>query len=412
MLDQLRFDPNASVKSKIQVAEAFVRIGRSSDAEVMFNQLRFDLDASVESKIQVAEAFDRMGRSHEAQAMLDQLRFDPDASVKSKIQVAEAFVRIGRSSDAEVMFDQLRFDLDASVESKILVAEAFNRVGRLDEANTILDQLRFEAAGTRPTHLRRDDHLATSDDDNKNGPSANVPVQDSTGNEVERTQSTPVESRTDIGTSAQQPLITRGRTFSFHRTATEEELCLEVQTYATVLARLFRLPDPGDFCVAIFGFWGRGKTFLLEQTAKVINVGFTAETEGYETIFFSAWKYPSRPEVWIHLYETVFQRLRNVGWWKSLAYVIRAGIVRHRKTRLFMIWGALMFSALPKGGMIKGIETYFRGLEWSVALGAVIFCVIFAWKLWKTTFVLEHGFFKAPRHSEKLGLQATILPRY
>ncbi|MEY2482836.1 MAG: hypothetical protein QOK24_1364 [Verrucomicrobiota bacterium] len=30
---------------------AFVRIGRSSDAEVMFDQLRFDLDASVESKI-------------------------------------------------------------------------------------------------------------------------------------------------------------------------------------------------------------------------------------------------------------------------------------------------------------------------------------------------------------------------
>jgi hypothetical protein len=58
--------------------------------------------------------------------------------------------------------------------------------------------------------------------------------------------------------------------------------------------------------------------------------------------------------------------------------------------------------------MIEGIETYFWGLEWSVGLGAVIFCVIFGWKLWKTTFVLEHGFLKAPRHSEKLRLQATI----
>jgi hypothetical protein len=104
----------------------------------------------------------------------------------------------------------------------------------------------------------------------------------------------PAESKATTEPISRQP-VARGQALSFQRTATEDELCLSVQAYAKILARLFRLPDPSDFCLAIFGFWGRGKTFLLEQTANVINAQAHDDNDHYEVVFFRAWKYPSRP---------------------------------------------------------------------------------------------------------------------
>jgi thioredoxin-like negative regulator of GroEL len=406
IFDELRFDPDASVETKVLVAQAFGGMGRSSEAQAILDELRLDPDASVATKVLVAQAFEGMGRSDEAQAILDELRFDPDASVETKVVVAQAFEDMGRSDEAQAILDELRFDPDASVATKVLVAQALERKGRSEEAHLILQELRDNTISTSSPDIVSDDHVARPQ---REEPAFRNNTTSESNYDKEQTQpaNKQVAEAATVISDLSQP-SPKGRAFSFQRTAADDELCLGVQKYAKVLARLFRLPDPDDFCIAIFGFWGRGKTFLLEQTAKIINTGVTADSERYETVFFSAWKYPSRPEVWIHLYETFFQKLRKAGWWKSLAYVIRAGIARHGKTRLVFIWGALMFSAFPKGWLITGIEDYFRSLEWSVAIGAVIFCLIFGWKLWKTTFVLEHGFLKAPRHSEKLGLQATI----
>jgi hypothetical protein len=217
-----------------------------------------------------------------------------------------------------------------------------------------------------------------------------------------------------------------GRFVSPRRRAGEDELCLGVKHYARVLAKLLRFPDEGEFCFAIFGHWGRGKTFLMEITEAALNekellsqIGAANPrsvsedlgrviTGRFETVFFSAWRYPSRPEVWIHLYESLFQKLRGAGWWRSLAHVIRAGIERHGVGKLLGIWFALWITALPKDWLLQYLRNYLLAIESSVAILSLAFAAIFLHKFWKTKDVLETNFLKAPRHSEKLGLQATI----
>jgi hypothetical protein len=405
MLDMLGHAPHATAKSRILAAEAYHRIGRASDAHAILDRIVYDPSASTESKLDVAEALQRIGRTDQAQLILDQLRLDPNISAESKILVAEAFLRTGRAVEAQSLLNELRYDPDASVESQILLAKAFHRMGREAEAESILERIRYAGAKTSLADVDWDDLAAA----------ARPPADEASTPEADREQSQRSEQERGSDISAPPEAVSailrspikRGRTLLFQRTPQEDELCLGVDSYAKVLARLFRLPDPDDFCLAIFGFWGRGKTFLLQQTAKFINAGFL-ESDRYETVFFSAWKYPSRPEVWIHLYETVFQSLRAHGWWKSLAYIIRTGIARRGYKRLLIVWAALMFSAFPKEWLIKGVESYFRQLEGPVAIAAVVFCLFFGWRLWKTKFVLQHEFLKTPSHAEKLGLQATI----
>ncbi|MBE2287597.1 MAG: TIR domain-containing protein, partial [Prosthecobacter sp.] len=63
----------------------------------------------------------------------------------------------------------------------------------------------------------------------------------------------------------------RGADLNLRRGADDDESCLNVAAYAEVLARLFRLNDPGEFSLAIFGHWGRGKTFLMERAKLALN---------------------------------------------------------------------------------------------------------------------------------------------
>jgi hypothetical protein len=199
---------------------------------------------------------------------------------------------------------------------------------------------------------------------------------------------------------------------NFLRNATGDEIVLGVHGYAQVLTSLLRASDDKDLCIAIFGPWGRGKTFLMDRVVEKLKESNESTDRTYEVVKFSAWKFPSRPEVWIHLYESVFRQLRRYGWWKSLAHVVRAGIERHGVGKLVAIWSALFITAFPKGWLFEGVDVYFRKylytIDGSLAVASAIFAILFVYKLWKTKEVLEASFVRVARHVEKLGLQATI----
>ena len=80
-----------------------------------------------------------------------------------------------------------------------------------------------------------------------------------------------------------------GRGFNFSREARDDELCLNAEGYAAVVAQLFSLAGLGEFCFAVYGHWGRGKTRLMQLVGAIL----AAEHGGYRTIPFSAWRYPS-----------------------------------------------------------------------------------------------------------------------
>ena len=90
-----------------------------------------------------------------------------------------------------------------------------------------------------------------------------------------------------------------------NKKAGETEICLNAHDYAEVLEEVFLdgQKDEEGFCFALYGHWGRGKTFLMKLIEKRL------KNNKYETIFFSAWKYPTKPEIWIHMYETFVKRV-------------------------------------------------------------------------------------------------------
>lgn len=199
-----------------------------------------------------------------------------------------------------------------------------------------------------------------------------------------------------------------GRRTMFTRTAAGDEIVLGVKGYANVLAKLFRGADERDLCLAIFGPWGRGKTFLMEQTVNKLKEPSAYGKRDYEVVEFKAWKYPSRPEVWVYLYETFFCNLAKGGWFRSLAFTILAGIQRHGVAKLWIAWAALMLTAMPKNWLLKGTIEYLGRFELAVAIAIVFFVVVFVLEFWTTTSHLRRHYLSGTRHFEKLGLQATI----
>lgn len=75
------------------------------------------------------------------------------------------------------------------------------------------------------------------------------------------------------------------------------EKALNVEKYAKVLANFFK-NTKGELNFGLFGAWGRGKTFLMEEVEKIL------QKDDYETVWFDAWKYKSQPQVWAHLFNT------------------------------------------------------------------------------------------------------------
>jgi hypothetical protein len=188
------------------------------------------------------------------------------------------------------------------------------------------------------------------------------------------------------------------------RKARKDERCLKVEDYAAALAELFSRADEGEFCFAVYGHWGRGKTFLMECTEEALSqLG-----KGYHVIKFKAWKYPTAPEVWVHLYETFAKDAFDGPWYAAIPNTIRTSIVSRgsggllRAYALFAIGLVPFFSWMGFATEVLNTILLVFGLTGLIWLWNVIHGVQ------KTGARLAKEYLTPVRHAEKLGLQATI----
>ncbi|HFU76462.1 MAG TPA: serine protease [Arcobacter sp.] len=78
------------------------------------------------------------------------------------------------------------------------------------------------------------------------------------------------------------------------------EPVLGVKTIANRLSSIIiNQPDDSGMMIGIFGKWGRGKTYLAEQTWKELH----NYKPKFKRIIFSAWKYQDTKSLWAYLYE-------------------------------------------------------------------------------------------------------------
>ncbi|GEP44478.1 hypothetical protein BGE01nite_37690 [Brevifollis gellanilyticus] len=128
-----------------------------------------------------------------------------------------------------------------------------------------------------------------------------------------------------------------------------------------------------------------------------------AMQETHVSVFFGASKYPTRPEVWVHLYQTIlreatgsfFSRLRlgfrlgllKVGWWPLVLAVFMAS---------FSLFTRLGWAVHLLGYVIGGM-----GIGLLVILG-------YGYRILAKGRLLQEKYAFIPDHADKLGLQAVI----
>lgn len=228
-----------------------------------------------------------------------------------------------------------------------------------------------------------------------------------------------------------------GNEFQPKREANDHELCLNVDAYAQAVAQLLRDADKeNDFVLAIYGPWGRGKTTLMRKVKPLLAPSSnTAEAGSYAFVDFSAWKYPTRPEVWIHLYEQITQRAVKVpvkpgkteaasdkatpatksqkddssrksepfvdSFWQKSRLAFRMGLLRSGWSPLLT---GLIFLFITRLPLVEAVEWLRIGLG---GFGALLL-IGFAFSAFQFGRRLRMRYLSLPDHSESLGMQAVI----
>lgn len=248
----------------------------------------------------------------------------------------------------------------------------------------------------------------------------------------------------DEGASSFQKGDPLGRLFRPRRGAKDEELALQIEKYAAAIADAFvaakvaakqdadeareaarvaegaaagKAPTPddvqiaakvgrstastvgslggSDFVFSLYAPWGRGKSKLIHKVASLLEW-----RDRYATVFFSAWKYPSRPEIWVHLYQKIADEAKKGRLSQRLRIAFRIGLLKHGWLPLLLGFGLLAATRFQ-----LNIARWF--LDGLGILGLLIIGS-FVWNATKLGKQIAHSHFTIPDHAEKLGLQAVI----
>lgn len=194
-----------------------------------------------------------------------------------------------------------------------------------------------------------------------------------------------------------------GRGLKIEREASEQERCLRVDDYAAAVAHALDSVD-GEACFAILGSWGRGKTYLVRCLKEQLANKTAPTSRTYEVIDFSAWRYPTTPETWIHLYECFANKVYDDSWYRAVPRAVRANLARFG---VLPIVGSLVIGALA----LIPLTVWF-GLAYSLITAVGVAGALTALGLYRAfnhpVATLQKRYLLPARHTEKLGMQATI----
>lgn len=191
------------------------------------------------------------------------------------------------------------------------------------------------------------------------------------------------------------PAIRRGQGSRYRRFATDDEVGLNAQEYAAVVAETLRsVADDEPFCFGLFGPWGRGKTFLMDLVEKAL------PAPDYQFVKFSAWKYRTTPELWVHLYEQLAAGALRSSWLMPL----RVGVERRGLWPAAAVVGALALALTPLADKVQ----WSKWLLTSLGVAGTAFLAGAIFQLRKAGLALKSTYWSMPRHQERLGLQFAV----
>ena len=198
-------------------------------------------------------------------------------------------------------------------------------------------------------------------------------------------------------TDAADDLPEHSKNLDVAREASEEQACIGVRGYAHVLSTFLR-SIRGEFTMALYGPWGRGKSYLVDFVEKELS------DSQIKLIRFNAWKYKTAPETWAHLYETFLNAAKSGNWRQDMGLALRSGLLRHGRWpfefAILLAFLALLPSTISVQALIVVVTT---------------FGVTISFVMWRMSNVgrrliqdLQDRYFRFSSHEDKLGLQAAI----
>lgn len=190
-----------------------------------------------------------------------------------------------------------------------------------------------------------------------------------------------------------------GRKWSFRREASDDEVTLDATGYAEVISKMLANTDDKEkMSMAIFGHWGRGKTFLAKKVMERLKDQEDGKQK-YSTVLFSAWKYRTNPEVWAYLFERLLQEA------KKDKYLITfcASLIRIGPWPLILSMFGLFFSLWTMGQNLDLLIILIQ----TIGVGSVFYGV-FLFVRFRSISVRLQALYSFSDHTDKLGLQAAI----
>jgi len=191
------------------------------------------------------------------------------------------------------------------------------------------------------------------------------------------------------------------------------EPAFEVKKVARVFAdHIKNLKDESGQMAGVFGQWGRGKSYFINEVIKIYGSG---KSSPFMMIKFQAWKYQNTQSIWAYLYETFIEEYLKVNWWNKWTRIFCLSINRngHWKTWIWPLIGILIgvfafsfTSTLTEDSerqLIIKIAGFVATLAISIDKGSSIMK-----KIKNPATSIFNSFSKAPSFKEVLGVQAEI----
>lgn len=184
-----------------------------------------------------------------------------------------------------------------------------------------------------------------------------------------------------------------------------------IKGIAKILSRIItKIPTNDGMFIGIFGKWGRGKTYFIDEIIRVLSI---RNNNRSKFIKFSAWKYQNTKESWAYLYETMLSSYLNDSNKKGIIFtlekqikIIKINLNKHKWSKIisFIILVLLSVYFTFFIGAISVIKTTISILGFSISLKLYLLYL----RHKNTALGLVRKYTSKASYSEYLGLQAQI----
>ena len=189
---------------------------------------------------------------------------------------------------------------------------------------------------------------------------------------------------------------------------------LGVKTVAETLASIIvNQYDDSGMMIGIFGKWGRGKTYLAEQTWEQIK----EKKPKYKRIVFSAWKYQDTKSSWAYLYENFINEYLVENEENSFVDKVKNYLNKSKKIWKLNLEKHTWFPIISFGLLftLAVVWSFFVDKIWLVKSLVSIFGLVVLIKLFflylqqKTSAIgLYQRYFTRKSYSDNLGFQSEV----